>query len=93
LAERARAYADWLETENHEILVSWQKFMLTGVKDNTFVCPIVSNTRLKGLLKKNVVSHWVEFSILHPEEPSNQVMHIYKFVVIPQPMQILMSEF
>jgi hypothetical protein len=36
-----------------------------GVKDNTVVCAAVSHKGLKGLLRKNAISHWIEISILH----------------------------
>jgi hypothetical protein len=37
-----------------------KEITLTGVKDNITQCPKVSDNGLKGLLKKNAISHWVE---------------------------------
>jgi hypothetical protein len=66
--------ADWLE-EQGPMWIDWkQKIMkfqagdrevtLIRVKDNTSVCPLISETKLKGLLRKNAMSHWVELSML-----------------------------
>jgi hypothetical protein len=59
--------AEWLE-EQGGMWIDWkQKIMkfqwedkeviLSGVRDNITVCPAVSDKRLKGLLKKNAISH------------------------------------
>jgi hypothetical protein len=70
-----------------------REIMLIGVKDNTSMCLVVSDTRLKGLLKKNVVSHWVELFVLPQEESSHQVMHLFESAGIPQLVQNLLSEY
>jgi hypothetical protein len=44
------------------------KVTLAGVKDSASICLLVSETKLKGLLRKNVVSHWVELSVISDEE-------------------------
>jgi hypothetical protein len=92
--------ADWLE-EQGPMWIDWKskimkfqaggkKVTLTGVKDNTSICPLVSETKLKGLLRKNVVSHWVELSVIsdveqpHPRAGSGN---------IPKAVQDLLEEF
>jgi hypothetical protein len=61
---------DWLE-EQGSMWIDWKvkcmKFnsagievTLTGVKDIITQCPEVLDKGLKGLLKKNAISHWVE---------------------------------
>jgi hypothetical protein len=44
---------------------SGKEVILTGIKDNIAQCPVVSDKGFRGLLKKNVISHWVE---VHQED-------------------------
>jgi hypothetical protein len=56
------------------------------VRDNTSVCPMVSDTKFKGMLRKNVVSHWMELSVLSQKESNHHVTHLSDIVGIPQPV-------
>jgi hypothetical protein len=66
---------------------------LTRVKDNTSVCPLISETKLEGLLRKNAMSHWVELSMLSQKEQSHPVASEVDSVDIPQSVQDLLKEF
>jgi hypothetical protein len=61
LMEHGPMWVDW-KGKVMKLSSSGKEVILIGVKDNIIQCPKVSDKGLKGLLKKNAISHWV---VLH----------------------------
>jgi hypothetical protein len=74
---------DYLEVEI-------MNFQSTG-KEITL--PAVSDKGLKGLLKMNAISHWVDLFVLQQNDEHCTLMAISDVVEVPQPIQELLSKF
>jgi hypothetical protein len=70
-----------------------KEITLGGVRDNTTICLAVLHKGLKGLLKKNAISHWIEIFLLQQQEDPCPLMAMTYTREVPQSIQDLLSEF
>jgi hypothetical protein len=92
--------ADWLE-EQGPMWIDWKikvmkftsagrEITMIGVRDNITQCPELVDKGLKGLLKKNIICHWVE---LHHGTESVLALQNTANIDVPVPVQELLLKF
>jgi hypothetical protein len=85
----------WIDWKQKIMKFPWQdkEIILSSVRDNITVCPAVSDKRLKGPLKKNAISHWIEVSVLPQHKEHCTLMAMAGAGTIPRLVQDLLSQF
>jgi hypothetical protein len=95
--------ADWLQ-EQGSMWIDWKnkvmkfqlddrEIILTRVRDTTVACPAISGNGLKGLLKRNAISHCIELSLPSQQEKHYEVIFMTDSMQIPPEVQDLLGQF